>query len=319
MNLSHADPAGSPDHVVSEPNHVAAAHANNAHAAMSRRDLSMLTKPRITLMVGITASIGYALAPGAFDSQYAWTKFFAMLIGVAMSCMGAAALNQFFEIESDGKMKRTQNRPLPAGRVHPAMALWLGIILGTLGVTILRVAATPNAALLAAATIVLYVLVYTPLKRVTWLNTWIGAIPGATPPLIGYAAVTNNVDPIAWILFAIMVVWQIPHFYAIAWIYREQYAAANYQMLPVIDPSGKRTFRQILLGCVLLIPLTILPTYLGLTGVWQLSLGTLAALIFLILAINLVRLQTIKSARIVFFYSLIYLPVVLVIFLLDAN
>lgn len=280
---------------------------------LSRRDFSMLTKPRIALMVLITAAMGYALAPGEVRS---WTMI-GLLSGVGLACMGASALNQYFERDPDARMRRTRTRPLPAGRLEPAMALLLGGLLSILGVSVLRVTTTPLAALLTALTVVLYVFVYTPLKRRTVWNTLIGAAPGALPPVIGYAAGAGRLAWAPAILFAIMVVWQLPHFYAIAWVYRDEYAAAGYRMLPTVG-DGSQTFIHILVSSALLVPLGAAPWWIGMAGNVYLAVALLAGGMFFVLSAQLMRKRTRRAARIVFFYSLIYLPLVLAAMIFDG-
>lgn len=283
-------------------------------AASSTRlaDLVQLTKVRITMMVVITTYIGFALSGVGSGLLLAVT-----LIGTALSCMGAAALNQFAERDVDALMPRTQSRPLPAGRVTPQVALVTGLALSVLGVAILAVGANVLTASLSAFTILSYILFYTPLKRVTSVSTIVGAVPGALPPVMGYAAATGRVDAPAVLMFAIMFLWQLPHFLAIAWLYRKDYAAANMPMLPVVDPSGASTFRQMILGCVVLLPLGLMPTMMGVCGEAYFVVAMIAGLVFLLSACQLMITRTRRHARLAFFVSLIYLPVVLGMMLLD--
>lgn len=280
-------------------------------------DLATLTKPRITVMVAITAYIGYALAPAATGHAGQWLPLFWALLGTSLSCMGASVLNQVYERDTDGLMNRTRTRPLPAGRQSPTEALILGLLLSLAGVLILGLGTYWLAAGLSAFTIVSYALVYTPLKRVTTLALLIGAVPGAMPPVIGYAAAAGDLGLAAVLAFIIMFVWQVPHFLAIAWLYREDYARAGLVMLPVIDPSGRRTFDQILISCMVMLPLGLLPTYLGVSGLLYFVTAMACGAGFLWCGIALVLEPTRQRARFLFLASLVYLPVVLALLLLD--
>lgn len=273
-----------------------------------------LTKPRITFMVVVTAIIGFALAP---SGHWSWLALFGVIFGTALSCMGASVLNQVIEREPDGMMNRTRDRPLPAGRLTTAEAAWSGIGLSVIGVVVLWVICNELSATLSAATILSYTLLYTPMKRVSPTALLVGAVPGAMPPMIGYAAATGELGPAAWLLFSIMFVWQVPHFLAIAWLYRKDYAKAGFPMLPVLDPSGERTFRQILIGCLTLLPLGLLPTMLGVSGMVYFFTAMACGLMFLACGIDLVFKPSRQRARRLFFASLIYLPVVLTVMLID--
>jgi heme o synthase len=209
-----------------------------------------LTKPRIMSLVLVTASIGYFLGGQGIRS---YLQLLLMLTGTAFCCGGAGVLNHYLERDADLRMKRTRGRPLPAGIVAPADALAFGIVLVILGTVLLVWKVNLLTGFLALLTAFLYALVYTPLKRVTWLNTFVGAIPGAIPPMGGWAAATGGLEVGAWILFLILFVWQHPHFYSIAWMYKEDYERGGFKMLPVVEPDGKSTFRQIVIYSVLLI------------------------------------------------------------------
>jgi len=282
-------------------------------------DLCQLTKVRITVMVVITAYIGYVLGAGhalpVTGGQ--WVLFIAMLAGTAISCMGAAVLNQVMEHDTDARMHRTMDRPLPAGRMSVRMATMLGLAISLLGVLILALFTHWLAAAISAFTIVSYVLIYTPMKRRNSLSTIVGAVPGALPPLIGYAAVTGAIAPPPLAVFAIMFMWQLPHFLAIAWLYRDDYARGGFPMLPVIDPTGASTFRQILLGCMALLPVALLPTLIGVSGRAYFAIALIAGVAFLALGVALVAGRTTAHARTLFLASLIYLPVVLVAMVID--
>src|SRR5437899_4752751 len=200
-----------------------------------------LAKARLTFLVLLTAVVGFYLGcRGPVD----YLKMFHLLFGTALVAGGASALNQLLERDYDSRMRRTQNRPLPSGRLQPQTVLIVGGMGTAIGLIYLAVTVNLLTSLLGAATWATYLFVYTPLKRVTWLNTAIGAIPGALPPLMGWTAARNELSIQGWTLFAILAFWQLPHFLAIAWMYREDYARAGFKMLPVIDPDGHRTGRQ---------------------------------------------------------------------------
>lgn len=284
-------------------------------------DYKDLTKPRITRMVVITAAIGFVFGyhdyrGGSLANLPLLTLAVAM-IGTALSCMAASVFNQAMERDTDALMDRTRKRPLAAGRVDVMPALWFGFALSVIGLGLLIAFGQLLAALLCALTIGSYALLYTPMKRRSSLALLVGAVPGAAPPMIGYAAINNELGPAAWLLFAIMFVWQVPHFLAIAWLYRDDYAKAKLAMLPVIDPTGLRTFRQTLIGCLLLLPLGILPSALGVAGRWYFAAALLCGLGFLAFAVCLVLKPTRDNARRLFLASLVYLPVVLTVMLLD--
>lgn len=286
-------------------------------------DLKQLTKPRITRMVVITAAIGFFMAPAVLTDGWRavpWLTFAIAMVGTALSCMSASAFNQAYERDTDALMKRTKNRPVASHRVSAAYANKLGIMLGVAGVGLLAAFGLYLAAALCAFTIASYAWVYTPMKRTTSLALIVGAVPGAMPPMIGYAAATGSpgtLGPGAWLLFAIMFVWQIPHFLAIAWLYRDEYAKADLAMLPVIDPTGTRTFRQTLIGCLLMLPIGLLPTALGVSGTGYFFVALACGLGFLAFAVALVARPTRVNARRLFFASLVYLPVVMAAMMID--
>ncbi|QQE11721.1 protoheme IX farnesyltransferase [Planctomycetota bacterium] len=291
-----------------------------------RADFVELAKVKITRMVMITAYIGYGFANDAGVSVFAWwLELFAMLIGVALACMSASVLNQLWEMDTDALMDRTKNRPLPTKRITPKEALVFGLLLGVLGVGLLWYACNIISALLCLGTIISYVLIYTPLKRISPVALLVGAVPGAMPPVIGYAAglsghgmeVFTGSGFAAWSIFGIMFVWQVPHFLALAWMYRDDYAKANMPMLPVIDRDGSRTFMQILIGCLTLVPLGLLPTMIKISGMIYFFAALGCGLLFLWYGIKVVREPSYERARSLFLASLVYLPVVLLFMLID--
>ncbi|MCC7146659.1 MAG: protoheme IX farnesyltransferase [Phycisphaeraceae bacterium] len=280
-------------------------------------DLSQLAKPRITLMVAITAYIGYSLGLAGLVQDFSWAKLCFALLGTSLSCMGASTLNQIAERDADALMLRTRHRPLPAGRMTTRQAMLFALTLCTLGVGLLATFNNSLAALIAVFTIVSYVLIYTPMKRLSSLSLIIGAVPGALPPVIGFAAARNGVGLEAWAIFALMFVWQVPHFLAIAWLYRQDYARGGFRTLAVLDPTGKATFRQIVLWCLLLLPVGSLPLFLNLSGLFYFSSALVLGLLFLALGLQLMLQPSEGRARRMFFASLIYLPLVLAFLLID--
>jgi protoheme IX farnesyltransferase len=279
-------------------------------------DYLELTKPRVAVLVLFTVLAGALLAArGSLDLMV----LLHTLAGTTLVAAGASALNQLLERHSDALMRRTENRPLPAGRLHPSEVLGFGCGLGFAGVVYLLAALDrPWAALVAAATFLCYVCVYTPLKRLTPLNTLIGAVPGALPPVIGWTAVRGSLGLEVLVLFGIVFLWQIPHFLAIAWIYRDDYARARMRMLPVADRNGVHTGRQMLAYCIALLPVSLAPVFIGGAGllylIGALALGTG----FLMRAVGFARNCSNLEARRVLRASLIYLPALLALLLADG-
>ncbi|HTJ00997.1 MAG TPA: heme o synthase [Dongiaceae bacterium] len=273
-----------------------------------------LLKPRLTLLVLLTTLVGFYLG---FRGPMDYLLMLHTLLGTALVAGGAAALNQLLEREHDAKMHRTAGRPLPTGRLTPNAVLIYGGVCAGAGLIYLALAVNVLTGFLGAMTFVLYVLVYTPLKRRTWLNTAIGAIPGALPPLMGWTAARNEITPEGWVLFAILCFWQLPHFLAIAWIYRAEYAKAGYVMLPVVDPEGHRTGRQAVSHALGLLPIALFPFLLRLTGPVYLGGAVVLGLIYLGCAVQFSRRLTVPSARRLFYASIVYLPLLLTLMVLD--
>ena len=222
-----------------------------------------LTKPDVSFLVVMTTAAGYALGTqGPLD----WLRMAHTVFGTTLIAAGTSALNHYIERDTDALMRRTASRPLPSGQLQPREALWFGAGLLFFGTLYLALASNALATLLGVLTSATYLCVYTPLKRRTTLATFIGAFPGAVPPLIGWAAARGTITINAWILFAVLFLWQFPHFDAISWVYREDYRRAGIQMVPVRDHEGKRTFREILLTSALLVPVSLLPAVTGLAG-----------------------------------------------------
>lgn len=275
-----------------------------------------LVKPRIVTMVLVTAAIGYFLGGRGFHDLL---NLLLTLIGTGLAAGGSAALNNYLERDIDAFMPRTRNRVLPSGRIEPGTALAFGILMVLSGVGLLAWLVNLLAAFLVLLTAFLYVLVYTPLKKLTWLNTPIGAIPGALPTMVGWAAACGELSAGAWVLFAILFVWQHPHFYAIAWMYREDYRQAGFKMLSVVDPSGRRVFRQAIGFSLLLIPVSMCLTWLKVTGDVYLFGAIVAGAGMLAASVMLWNAQTAIAARRVLMASVFYLPALLLLIVIDAS
>lgn len=277
-------------------------------------DYLILTKVRITALVLVTTAAGFLLASGErLDlALLGWT-----LLGTGLAASGAAALNQVLERDADAKMQRTAARPIPSGRMSAAHGLWVGVGLAFAGAGLLAALVNGLTALLALTTVILYVGVYTPLKRMTPLNTIVGAVPGAIPPVMGWTAVTGELGLPAWVLFAILFLWQLPHFLAIAWIFREDYRRGGFPMLPVVDPDGRATGRQVALYCAALIPVSLVPTFLGLTGAIYFFGALALGLGFLGFGLMMALRRRGKEARRVLLASVTYLPLLLALLVVD--
>jgi heme o synthase len=278
-------------------------------------DYWTLTKPELTLLSVVTALTGYYLgAKGALHAPI----LLHTLLGTALVGGGAGALNQYVERQYDALMKRTENRPVPSGRVHPFEALVFGMLISVLGIAELSLYVNALTGFLASITLVSYLFLYTPLKRITPLSTIVGAFPGAIPPVMGWTAARNEITTEAIVLFALLFVWQIPHFLSLAWMYRKDYARAGYRLLTVVEPEGNMAARQILAYTALLVPLTILPWSMGMFGMLYLSLALLLSLAFLAVTIFLARERSNSAAKLVFAGSLIYLPALMAIMVVDT-
>ncbi|HUS08181.1 MAG TPA: heme o synthase [Bryobacteraceae bacterium] len=277
-------------------------------------DYIALTKPRITWLILMSTGVGYFF--GARDG-WTWTVLLHSVIGTGLIASGTAGLNQWWEYESDSKMQRTEDRPIPAHRISPRNALIFATLLSLAGFLELWLGANPLTALLGLFTLATYLFIYTPLKRVTPHSTTLGAIPGAMPPMIGYAAARGAITLEAWALFAILFLWQFPHFYAIAWMYREDYSRAGIKMLPVVDQNGDSTVRQILLYSILLVPVSMLPRYLGMTGNIYLAGALILGVMYCYAGFSIAKNRTRMYARRVLLASIIYLPVLYCLMLGD--
>jgi protoheme IX farnesyltransferase len=268
------------------------------------KDYLQLAKPRIAIMVALTAWLGWALAGGS-----AVPALVLMLCGVTLASAACGTLNQCWERVEDGIMNRTRARPLPTGRVPPRSALMFGLVTAVAGPALVWLASGAAAAI-TLATIVLYVLIYTPLKKITPQTTWIGAAAGATSPVIGWVAAGGPLDARAFVLFSIQFLWQIPHFLALFWIYREDYARAGFRVMPVVHPDGGTTAVQIAIHSFTLLPATLAPTFVGLAGPGY-ALGALAVSgSFLLLGLRASWTMAVVDARRLFLASLVYLPLI---------
>jgi protoheme IX farnesyltransferase len=275
-------------------------------ASSASADFWSLTKPRLNLLVLITTLGGlYLGAPQGVP----FLVLVHALVGTALVAGGAAALNQVWERDTDALMRRTRRRPLPAGRLGVAESRWFGIALSTLGMVELAWQVNLLSAGVAALTLVSYVLVYTPLKIRTSLSTLVGAIPGALPPVIGWAAATNSITLPALVLFGIVFFWQMPHFLAIAWLHREDYARAGIPLLPVLEADGRRTGQQALLYAAGLWPVSLMPVLVGLAGLPYSIVATVLGFGFIALSALFARDRSDLTARRLFLYSIVYLPV----------
>ena len=280
------------------------------------RDYLELTKPRITLLILLCAAVGYWFGCGA---SFRWSILAHALLGTALLASGTSALNQWYEVDSDARMRRTHRRPLPAGRVKRRNGLVFGLLLSAVGFADLWYGTNRLAAALGLFTLLSYLLVYTPMKQHSPACTTVGAIPGAMPPLIGYAAAGHGIDASALALFLILFVWQFPHFDAIAWMYRDDYARGGIRMLPVIEPDGESTARRIVVCSLLMIPTSLVPRFLGMTGSVYVLAAIAAGLVLLYFALRLGRKRSVISARHVLLASVLYLPALLAVMVLDRN
>lgn len=273
-----------------------------------------LTKPRIAFMLVLTSAAGFYLgSTGEFQTGL----FINAMIGITLLAFGVATLNQYIERDIDRRMTRTEKRPLPSGKLMPAEALIFGILQCIIAELYLVFLVNGLTAVLGLTVIIGYVLMYTPMKTRTSASTAVGAFPGAMPPLMGWTAAANEITAPAVVLFAILFLWQFPHFLAIAWMYRKQYANAGIKMLPVVEPSGRLTARQMVLFAAMLIPVSLAPYILGTAGVIYLVGAVLLGIWFLYASIKTAREKTDESARRLLMVSVIYLPLIFGLMVLD--
>ncbi|MFZ0829142.1 MAG: heme o synthase [Verrucomicrobiia bacterium] len=280
-----------------------------------------LIKARLTTLVLLTTLVGFYIG---WRGPMNFMLMFHLLAGTALVASGASALNQLLEREYDARMRRTQNRPLPSGRLQPATVMIFGGVCATLGLIYLALAVNLLTSVIGAVTFVSYLFIYTPLKRVTWLNTAIGAVPGALPPMMGWTAARGELSGEGWALFAIMAFWQIPHFMAIAWIYRDEYAKAGFKMLSVVDPDGLRTGQQAVSHTLALLIVSLFPVLFNMAGTYYLVGALVLGAGYLWCAIQFSRQLrharadlTLTRARQLFLASIIYLPLLLAVMVWD--
>jgi protoheme IX farnesyltransferase len=273
-----------------------------------------LTKPRITFLIVLTSAAGFCLgSPGAVD----YVLFTHAMIGIALLSSGIATINQFMERDLDALMRRTEKRPLPTGRLLPFEALWFGLALTLTAEVYLASLVNLLTAVLGLTIIAGYLLLYTPLKTRTTLSTVVGAFPGAMPPLIGWAAARGQVGIAAWVLFAILFLWQFPHFLAIAWMYREDYGRAGIRMLPVVEPEGRVTGQQIVAFTIMLIPVSLLPAMMGISGRVYLVAAIVLGLLFLVTSVRAALSKSNQHARQLLLASVLYLPLLFGVMVLN--
>ncbi len=278
------------------------------------RDIYELTKPRITFLVAVTAAMGFVVGSGA---DVDWIEFAWTVIGTALVSAGASAFNHHGERAVDALMERTRNRPLPSGRMRPKWAMAVGITASAAGIAALGWRTSTLAAFLGLVALVSYVWVYTPLKRLSGIATLVGAVPGALPPVMGWAAARGELGAGAWALFGILFFWQLPHFMAIAWMCRDDYARAGLQMLPVIAPDGRSAARQAVLYAAALVPVSLLPTVLGVAGWAYLVAGLVLSLALLGAAVGFLRSVEERTAKRLLMASVFYLPALCLALVLD--
>ena len=273
-----------------------------------------LTKPRITFLIVLTSAAGFALAsPGAVN----YSALLSAMFGIALLSSGIATLNQYIERDLDSLMRRTADRPLPSGKLHPNEALVFGWTLTVVAEVYLALMVNPLSALLGLTVIAGYLFAYTPLKTRTTLSTMVGAFPGAVPPLIGWAAARGEIGLEAWVLFAILFLWQFPHFLAIAWMYREDYGRAGILMLPVVEPEGRVTAQQIVVYTVLLLPVSLLPAALGTSGKIYLVGAMVLGLLFLYSSVRAAMSKSRQEAKRLLLASVIYLPLLFILMVVN--
>ncbi len=276
-------------------------------------DFVELIKPRLVVMILITTAAGFYLGAQTVD----WLRCLHTLIGAGLTAAGVLGLNQYLERDVDAQMKRTQERPLPDGRMNPLEALLVGAVLTGSGMLYLTFIVNVLSGFVISLIVVSYLFLYTPLKRKTSLCTLIGAVPGALPPVVGWVAARGSLTGETWVLFTILFLWQIPHSLAIAYIYREDYAKAGFRLLPVIHPDGASTCRQIVINCVALLGVGLLPALYNIAGSIYFLTALLAGAGFLAVGIYLARTRSVKAARYLLYASLLYLPLVFITMALD--
>jgi heme o synthase len=273
-------------------------------------DFVALAKPRLNVLVVASSLAGYVMGGGDMSNAM---RVVLTVVGTALVAGGASAFNQVMEREPDGLMRRTRLRPVPDGRLQPAESLLFATVLSVAGLLLLAAGVNASSAGVALVTLLTYALIYTPLKRRSSFATVVGAIPGALPPVIGWAAARGGLSEGGWVLFAIVFLWQMPHFLAIAWIYREDYARAGFPLLPVIEPDGKSTARQAVFYCAALLPVSLAPTLVGMASTAYFVGALVLGVMFMAVTLKFARTRALPDARRLFFSSIIYLPLLWVL------
>jgi protoheme IX farnesyltransferase len=273
-----------------------------------------LTKPRITWLILVSTGVGYYCG---LNGPLDWWILLHTILGTGLIASGTAALNQWYERDADARMRRTSNRPIPSGFISPRNALLFGVVLSMLGLADLLLGVHALAAGLGLFTQLTYLGLYTPLKQRSPISTTVGAIPGAMPPLIGFAASHGSLTAEAWVLYAILFLWQFPHFYAIAWLYREDYRRAGIRMLPIVQPDGESTMRRMLWFSLILVPVSVLPRLMNMAGNWYLAGALIAGFAFVAACGRMQNDRSALRARAVLLTSVFYLPALFGLLLLD--
>lgn len=291
------------------------AQGNQGHVSLFQAYCD-LTKIKLSLLVVLSTAVAFVMAS---ELGIDWLKFFWTVCGTTCCAAAAATLNQLFERRRDGSMDRTKSRPIPSGRISAIHAFIVGVLLTYVGVSMLALGANMAAAGIALATILLYILVYTPLKPRTTFNTFVGAVVGALPPLIGWVAVTGTLGRGAWLLAGILFMWQIPHFMALAWKYKDEYEHGGFTMLPSVDPTGELTGRVSVIASLCLVPLCLLLTIVDTTGLFFAIGGPLLSLWMILASIRFWRAPNNATAMKMFLASIIYLPLLFVLMLISRQ
>jgi heme o synthase len=298
---------------------ISAVRAHRIARSNTLFDYWELTKPEINFLIAITAAAGFWMGSTAALPQFPWISFIHTLLGTILVSSGAATLNQWMELRHDAQMRRTARRPLVSGRIAPSRALRVGVLLSLVGVVYLAILTTALASLVAALTLFSYLFLYTPLKRITPFCTLVGAFPGAAPPLIGWAAARGSLDSSAWLLFAIVFLWQFPHFMSIAWMYREDYARAGYLVLPTSELKERFVTSQTLLPALGLFAVAIVPAIRGQSGTVYFAGALVLGVVFLYSSTRFARQRSVSRARQLLFASIVYLPVLFALLALDKK
>jgi heme o synthase len=298
---------------------VSAVQGRRVASSYALFDYWELTKPEINFLIAITTAAGFWIGSPAAPAHFPWMPFLHALLGTVLVASAAATLNQLIEFRYDALMRRTARRPLTSGRIAPSHALCFGVLLSVLGVVYLAVLTNPLASLLAALTLVSYLFLYPPLKRITPLCTLVGAVPGAAPPLIGWAAACGHLDPAAWVLFLIVFLWQFPHFMSIAWMYREDYGRAGYLVLPAGEAKDRFVAWQCLLPALGLFIVAFVPALRGQSGIVYFAGALVLGGVLLYYSARFALQRSVASARQLLLASILYLPVLFALLALDKK